>query len=175
MGVPDSGLSAAAGYSEYTGLPNAMGFIKNRYIGRTFIKPKQSERANAVKMKHNVLKYVVAGKKVVMVDDSIVRGTTSGRIVNMLREAGAKEVHVRISSPPFAWPCFFGTDIPSRDALVANKYTVEETAKLIHAASLDYLSMENLHKIAPNSKCTFCDACFTGNYAVDVEHLLKKG
>ena len=172
VGVPDSGLSAAAGYSEYTGLPNAMGFIKNRYIGRTFIKPKQSERANAVKMKLNVLKDVVAGKKVVMVDDSIVRGTTSGRIVNMLREAGAKEVHVRISSPPFAWPCFFGTDIPSRDALIANHHTIEETAKLINADTLDYLSMENLHKIAPNSKCTFCDACFTGNYAVDVKHLL---
>lgn len=173
VAVPDSGLSAAAGYSEYTGLPNAMGFVKNRYIGRTFIKPKQSERANAVKMKLNVLKDVVAGKRIVMVDDSIVRGTTSGRIVNMLREAGAKEVHVRISSPPFAWPCFFGTDIPSRDNLIANKHTVEETAKLINADSLDYLSMENLHKIAPSSKCTFCDACFTGNYAVDVAHLLK--
>lgn len=172
VGVPDSGLSAAKGYSVQSGIPEGMGFIKNRYIGRTFIKPKQDERAIAVKMKLNVLKNVVKGKKVVMVDDSIVRGTTSGRIVNLLREAGAKEVHVRISSPPFLWPCFFGTDIPSRDALISNKYTVEETAKFINADSLDYLSMENLHKIAPNSKCGFCDACFTGNYAVDVKHLL---
>lgn len=172
VGVPDSGLSAAEGYSQYSGIPNGMGFVKNRYIGRTFIKPKQSERSIAVKMKLNVLKRVVAGKRVVMVDDSIVRGTTSGRIVNMLREAGATEVHVRISSPPFAWPCFFGTDIPSREALVANKYSVEKTAELINADSLDYLSLDNLYKIAPNSKCTFCDACFTGNYAVDVKHLL---
>lgn len=173
VGVPDSGLSAALGYAEYSGIPNGTGFVKNRYIGRTFIKPTQSERSLAVKMKLNVLKKVVAGKRVVMVDDSIVRGTTSGRIVNMLREAGATEVHVRISSPAFTWPCFFGTDIPSRDALIANKHTVEETAKLINADSLDYLSLENLHKIAPHSTCGFCDACFTGNYAVDVDHLLK--
>ena len=174
VGVPDSGLSAAAGYSDYSGIPNEMGFIKNKYIARTFIKPQQSERATAVKMKLNALKSAVNGKRVVMVDDSIVRGTTSKRIVNMLREAGAKEVHVRISSPPFAWPCFFGTDIPSRKVLVANNYTVEETCKFINADSLDYLSLDNLHKIAPNSKCTFCDACFTGNYAVEVEHLLNK-
>lgn len=172
IGVPDSGLSAAQGYAEYSGIPNDTGFIKNKYIGRTFIKPQQSERDIAVKMKLNVLKSAVNGKKVVMVDDSIVRGTTSGRIVKMLRDAGAKEVHVRISSPPFKWPCFFGTDIPSRDALVANQYSVEETAKLINADSLDYLNIENLNKIAPESTCGFCDACFTGKYPVDVEHLL---
>lgn len=174
VGVPDSGLSAAAGYAEYSGIPNGMGFVKNRYIGRTFIKPRQSERQVAVKMKLNVLKKVVEGKRVVMVDDSIVRGTTSGRIVNMLREAGAKEVHVRISSPPFLWPCFFGTDIPSRDALIANKHTVEETARIINADTLDYLSLENLHKIAPESKCGFCDGCFTGNYPIDVSHLMER-
>lgn len=173
VGVPDSGLSAAAGYAEYSGLPNVMGFIKNRYIGRTFIKPKQSDRANAVKMKLNVIKDVVKDKRVVMIDDSIVRGTTCERIVNLLREAGAKEVHVRISSPLFKWPCFFGTDIPSRDVLVANKYDLDGITKLIGADSLDFLNMDNLHKIAPNSKCTFCEACFTGNYAVDVDHLLK--
>ncbi len=172
IGVPDSGLSAAAGYAEYSGIPNEMGFIKNRYIGRTFIKPQQSSREIAVKMKLNVLKNVVNGKRVIMVDDSIVRGTTSGRIIKMLRDAGATEVHVKISSPPFTWPCFFGTDIPSRNQLIANQKTVEETAKAIGADSLDYLSIENLQKIAPNSKCSFCDACFTGNYAVDVEHLL---
>lgn len=172
IGVPDSGLSAAAGYAEYAGIPYETGFVKNRYIGRTFIKPKQSVREIAVKMKLNVLKSAVDGKRVIMVDDSIVRGTTSGRIVKMLRDAGAKEVHVKISSPPFTWPCFFGTDIPSRDELIANQKTVEETAELIGADSLDYLSIENLHKIAPNSKCSFCDACFTGNYSVDVQHLL---
>lgn len=172
IGVPDSGLSAAYGFSEYSKIPLGTGFIKNRYIGRTFIKPQQSVREIAVKMKLNVLKNDINGKRVIMVDDSIVRGTTSGRIINLLREAGAKEVHVRISSPPFIWPCFFGTDIPSRNDLVANKHTVEETAKIINADSLDYLSIENLHKIAPDSKCGFCDACFTGNYSVDVSHLL---
>lgn len=172
IGVPDSGLSAAAGYSEYSGIPNEMGFIKNKYIGRTFIKPQQSSREAAVKMKLNVLKSVVAGKRVIMVDDSIVRGTTSGRIVKLLREAGAKEVHVKISSPPFTWPCFFGTDIPSREELIANSKTIEQTAKVIGADSLDYLSIENLEKIAPDSNCSFCSACFTGNYAIDVSHLL---
>lgn len=172
VGVPDSGLSAAAGYAEYSGLPNEMGFIKNRYIGRTFIKPQQSSREIAVKMKLNVLNSVVEGKRVIMVDDSIVRGTTSGRIVKMLREAGAKEVHVKISAPPFTWPCFFGTDIPSRKELIANHKTINEIAEIIGADSLDFLSIENLHKIAPNSELSFCDACFTGNYPVDVNHLL---
>lgn len=172
IGVPDSGLSAAEGYSEYSNIPNQIGFVKNRYIARTFIKPNQKERDIAVKMKLNVLENVVNGKKIVMVDDSIVRGTTSGRIVNLLREAGAKEVHVRISSPPFLWPCFFGTDIPSRDALIANKYSIDKISEMINADSLDFLSIENLHKIAPNSTSGFCDSCFTGNYPMDVSHLL---
>ena len=174
IGVPDSGLSAAQGYAEESGIPEDMGFIKNKYIARTFIKPTQDLRETAVKMKLNVLKNVVKGKRVIMVDDSIVRGTTSGRIVKMLREAGAKEVHVRISAPEFKWPCFFGTDIPNRDQLIANHYNVEETAKIIGADSLEYLSLENLHKIAPCSNLGFCDACFTGNYPVDVSHLLKE-
>lgn len=172
VGVPDSGISAAAGYSEYSGIPNEMGFIKNKYIGRTFIKPGQSSRETAVKMKLNALKSVVDGKRVIMVDDSIVRGTTSGRIVKMLRDAGAKEVHVKISSPPFTWPCFFGVDIPSRNELIANKKTIAETSEAIGADSLDYLNLENLHKIAPKSLRSFCDACFTGNYPLDVSHLL---
>ncbi len=173
IGVPDSGLSAAQGYSEESGIPIDTGFIKNKYIARTFIKPTQSDREIAVKLKLNVLKSAVNGKRVIMVDDSIVRGTTSERIVSLLRDAGAKEVHVRVSAPPFTWPCFFGTDIPDRDQLIANSHTIEETAKIINADSLDYLSIENLHKIAPNSSCGFCDACFTGNYSVEVEHLLK--
>jgi amidophosphoribosyltransferase len=172
IGVPDSGLSAAYGYAEYSGIPISTGFIKNKYIARTFIKPTQDQREIAVKLKLNVLKSAVKGKRVIMVDDSIVRGTTSARIVRLLRDAGAKEVHVRISAPPFTWPCFFGTDIPNRDQLIANKYSIEETAKIIGADSLDYLSLENLHAIAPNSTCGFCDACFTGDYAVDVKHLL---
>ncbi len=174
IGVPDSGLSAAQGYAEYSGIPEDTGFIKNKYIARTFIKPTQNSRETAVKMKLNVLKSAVAGKRVVMVDDSIVRGTTSGRIVKMLRDAGAKEVHVRISSPPFTHPCFFGTDVPSGDQLIANRMSIEETAKYIDADSLEYLSLENLKKIAPNSSCGFCAACFTGEYAVDVEHLIKQ-
>ena len=174
IGVPDSGLSAAQGYAEYSGIPIDTGFIKNKYIARTFIKPTQADREISVKLKLNVLKSAVKGKRVIMVDDSIVRGTTSGRIVKLLRDAGAKEVHVRISAPPFTWPCFFGTDIPDRDQLIANQHTVEEIGKIIDADSLDYLSVENLHKIAPNSSCTFCDACFTGSYAVDVSHLLEK-
>ena len=173
IGVPDSGLSAAQGYSEYSGIPIDTGFIKNKYIARTFIKPTQGAREVAVKMKLNVLKSAVQGKRVIMVDDSIVRGTTSGRIVKLLRDAGAKEVHVRISAPAFKWPCFFGTDIPDRDLLIANNHTTEETRKIINADSLEYLSLENLHNIAPNSSCGFCDACFTGNYHVEVDHLLK--
>ena len=173
IGVPDSGLSAAQGYSEYSGIPIDTGFIKNKYIARTFIKPTQGAREVAVKMKLNVLKSAVQGKRVIMVDDSIVRGTTSGRIVKLLRDAGAKEVHVRISAPAFKWPCFFGTDIPDRDLLIANNHTIEETRKIINADSLEYLSLENLHNIAPNSSCGFCDACFTGNYPVEVDHLLK--
>lgn len=173
IGVPDSGLSAAQGYSEYSGIPIDTGFIKNKYIARTFIKPTQGAREVAVKMKLNVLKSAVQGKRVIMVDDSIVRGTTSGRIVKLLRDAGAKEVHVRISAPAFKWPCFFGTDIPDRDLLIANNHTTEETRKIINADSLEYLSLENLHNIAPSSSCGFCDACFTGNYPVEVDHLLK--
>ena len=173
IGVPDSGLSAAQGYSEYSGIPIDTGFIKNKYIARTFIKPTQGAREVAVKMKLNVLKSAVQGKRVIMVDDSIVRGTTSGRIVKLLRDAGAKEVHVRISAPAFKWPCFFGTDIPDRDLLIANNHTTEETRKIINADSLEYLSLENLHNIAPNSSCGFCDACFTGNDPVEVDHLLK--
>lgn len=168
IGVPDSGLSAAAGYAEYSGIPYETGFIKNKYIGRTFIKPQQSSREIAVKMKLNALKSVISGKRVIMVDDSIVRGTTCARIVNLLRSAGAKEVHVKISCPPFMWPCYFGTDIPSREELIANNHTIEEIGRIINADSLDYLSIENLHKIAPYSNLKFCDACFTGNYPIDV-------
>ena len=171
IGVPDSGISAAMGYSEASGIPYGIGFMKNKYIGRTFIQPSQAMRENSVRIKLNVLKSTIEGKRVVMVDDSIVRGTTSKRIVNLLREAGAKEVHVRSSAPPFKNPCYFGTDIPSRDQLVACKHSIDEICELIGADSLEFLSVENLKKIAPDAKCGgFCNGCFTGKYPVDVEN-----
>ena len=169
IGVPDSGLSAAMGYSEASGIPYGLGFIKNKYIGRTFIQPSQSMRENSVRIKLNVLKSTVEGKRVVMVDDSIVRGTTSKRIVNLLRRAGATEVHVRSSAPPFLWPCYFGTDVPSRDQLVAVNRTNDEICELIGADSLGFLSLEALVKIAPEAKCGFCTGCFSGKYPFNID------
>lgn len=168
FGVPDSGISAAIGYSIESKIPYEYGFIKNRYIARTFIQPTQLMRENAVKIKLNVQKSVVAGKRVIMVDDSIVRGTTSKRIVNLLKEAGAKEVHVRISSPPFLNPCFFGTDISSREHLIAVKHTIEEIRQMIGCDSLGFLSVENMYKIPIGAKCGFCAGCFTGEYPMHV-------
>ena len=167
IGCPDSGMEAALGFAKQSGIPYGNGFIKNRYVGRTFIKPNQNEREDAVKIKLNAVKSTVAGKRVVMVDDSIVRGTTSGKIVKLLRDAGATEVHVRISSPPFTNPCYFGTDIDSKDNLIACKMSIPEICSYIGADSLGYLSVESENKIANGAKCGFCDACFTGNYPVD--------
>ena len=143
IGVPDSGLDAALGYANASGIPYGIGFIKNRYIGRSFIQPTQGQRRDAVRIKLNVVKENIKGKRVIMIDDSIVRGTTCARIVGLLREAGAKEVHMRISSPPFKHPCFFGTDVDSQENLIACKFdTVEEIAKEIGVDSLGYLSVE---------------------------------
>jgi amidophosphoribosyltransferase len=166
IGVPDSGIPAAIGFSEESNIPYAEGFLKNRYIARTFIKSTQGQREKAVRLKLNPLKEYVRGKRVIMIDDSIVRGTTCKHIVNLLREAGAEEVHVKISSPPFINPCFYGTDIPSKKDLVANSYTIDETRELIKADSLAYLSLDNLEKIAPNVKKSFCKACFNGEYPI---------
>ena len=166
VGVPESGNVAAMGYSLQSGIPYGMAFIKNNYIGRTFIKPKQSVRESAVKIKLNALRDVVNGKRVVMVDDSIVRGTTCDRIIGMLKAAGATEVHVRISSPPFLYPCYFGTDVPSSDQLIAYHHSVEEIRKIIGADSLGYLSKERLDELIAGSH-GYCDACFTGNYPVE--------
>lgn len=168
IGVPDSGMSAAIGYAEESGIPYGIGFVKNKYIGRTFIQPSQAMRENSVRIKLNVLKSTVAGKRVVMVDDSIVRGTTSRRIVNLLRKAGATEVHVRSSAPPFLWPCYFGTDVPSRDQLIAVNRSLDEMCQIIGADSLGFLSLDALMKIAPNADCGFCTGCFSGTYPVDV-------
>lgn len=165
IGVPDSGLDAAIGYAEQSGIPYGIGFIKNKYIGRTFIAPGQSAREDLVKIKLNPVPATVKGKKVVMIDDSIVRGTTCARIVKLLREAGAAEVHVRISSPPFLNPCYYGTDIDSRDALIACRHTIPEIREIIGADTLGYLSLDAIGKIAgADRECEFCRACFTGEY-----------
>ncbi|HAU88227.1 MAG TPA: amidophosphoribosyltransferase [Lachnospiraceae bacterium] len=166
LGVPDSGNAAAMGFALESGIPYGMGFIKNSYVGRTFIKPKQSVRESAVKIKLNVLKEVVKGKRVVMVDDSIVRGTTSERIVRMLKNAGATKVHVRISSPPFLFPCYFGTDVPSSEQLIAHKLSIDEICKMLGADSLGYLDVNRLAELIDGDN-GYCDACFTGNYPVE--------
>lgn len=169
IGVPDSGLSAAMGFAEESVIPYGIGFVKNKYIGRTFIQPSQAMRENSVRIKLNVLKSTVENKRVVMVDDSIVRGTTSKRIVSLLRNFGAKEVHVRSSAPPFMWPCYFGTDIPSRDQLVACKYDMEGIRNLIGADSIGFLSIDSLKKIIPGASCGYCDGCFSGKYPIDIK------
>ncbi|MBQ9915058.1 MAG: amidophosphoribosyltransferase, partial [Clostridia bacterium] len=166
--VPDSGLCAAIGYAEESGLPYGKGFIKNKYIGRTFILPTQAQREAAVNIKLNVLRDSVRGKRVVMVDDSIVRGTTCANIIRAVKEAGAKEVHMRISSPPFMWRCYFGTDIPSRKDLMAVNYSIEEIRKTIGADTLGYLSIEGLKEATRSINCDYCDACFSGNYPMEV-------
>ena len=174
IGCPDSGLDAALGYSQESGIPYGVGFIKNRYIGRTFIQPTQGQRENSVKIKLNVLSETVKGKRVVLVDDSIVRGTTSAKVVKLLRNAGAKEIHMRISSPPFISECYFGTDIDNKKNLIANHHTVEEIAEIIGADSLGFLSPESVVEIAENAKCGFCKGCFTGKYPIDVPDEIPK-
>lgn len=165
VGVPESGNVAAMGYAMESGIPYGMAFVKNSYVGRTFIKPKQSSRESSVRIKLNVLTEAVKGKRVIMIDDSIVRGTTSDRIVGMLREAGAKEVHVRISSPPFLHPCYFGTDIPSEDQLIAHNRSVDEICKIIGADSLAYLDEECLYEMSKG--LGICTGCFNGKYPLD--------
>ena len=166
VGVPESGNPAALGFSMESGIPYGNAFIKNNYVGRTFIKPKQEQRESSVKVKLNVLKEAVAGKRVVMIDDSIVRGTTSARIVNLLKAAGAKEVHVRISSPAFLHPCYFGTDIPSEDQLIASGHSVDEICEIIGADSLGYREVDKLSEMICG-QTGYCDACFTGNYPIE--------
>ena len=165
IGVPDSGLDAAIGYAKESGIPYGIGFIKNKYIGRTFIAPGQKSREDKVRIKLNPIAEVVSGKRVVMVDDSIVRGTTSARIVRLIREAGATEVHVRSSAPPFIAPCYYGVDIDSKDKLIACKHSIEEICEIIGADTLGYLRYEDVEKIAEGGSCTgFCLACFDENY-----------
>ena len=174
IGVPDSGLDAALGYAKESGIPYGVGFIKNRYVGRTFIQPTQGQRENAVRIKLNAVSATVKNKRVVLIDDSIVRGTTSARIVKLLRDAGAKEVHMRISCPPFTNPCYFGTDIDSKDKLIACKMSIDEIAKHIGVDSLGYLSLEHIKKIAGDARCDFCVGCFNGEYPVQPPKSVKK-
>ncbi|MCQ2417114.1 MAG: amidophosphoribosyltransferase [Oscillospiraceae bacterium] len=167
IGVPDSGLDAALGFSEASNIPYGIGLIKNKYIGRTFIAPSQNERVSAVRLKLSPIHETVAGKRIVLIDDSIVRGTTSRRIVTLLREAGAKEIHMRISAPPFLHPCYYGTDIDSEENLIANNHTVEEIAELIGADSLGFLPLEALPQLAASDG--ICTACFTGEYPTAID------
>ena len=168
IGAPDSGLDAALGFSRESGISYGIGLIKNKYIGRTFISPGQSARQDGVKIKLNPIAGVVRDKRVVLVDDSIVRGTPSGRIVKLLRDAGAKEVHLRVSAPPFLNPCYYGTDIDSRDSLIACHCTIDEIRKRVGADTLAYLSLENLPRmLGENGECGLCDACFSGCYPTE--------
>ena len=165
VGVPESGNAAAMGYAMESGIPYGTAFVKNSYVGRTFIKPKQSTRESSVKINLNVLRDAVAGKRVIMIDDSIVRGTTSDRIVKMLRDAGAREVHMRVSSPPFLWPCYFGTDVPAREQLIAYNRSVEEIRQMIGADSLGYLQIDRLKELV--NGLDICQGCFTGKYPME--------
>ena len=172
VGVPDSGLDAALGYAEESGIPFGLGFLKNRYVGRTFISPGQDNRIDLVKQKLSPIVSEVRGKRIVLIDDSIVRGTTSGQIVSLLREAGAAEIHMRISAPPFRNPCYYGTDIDSREHLIACHHSVEEIAKIIGADSLGYLPREDLHLLIGGNG--FCDACFSGLYPTEIPESFAK-
>ena len=175
IGVPDSGIDAAIGYAKQSGIPYEVGFIKNKYIGRTFINPGQASREDKVRIKLNPIVDVVRGKRVVMIDDSIVRGTTSARTVRLLREAGATEVHMRVSAPPFVSPCYYGVDIDSKENLIACNYTLEEIAKKIGVDSLGYLSIDNARKMACGGEGKgFCTACFGGEYPTAIPKATDK-
>ena len=172
IGVPDSGLDAALGYAGKSGIPYGIGLIKNKYIGRTFISPGQNERLDKVRIKLSPVKKVIDGKRVVLIDDSIVRGTTSKRIVKLLRDAGAKEIHMRISAPPFLYPCYYGTDIDSEENLIACHHSVDEIAWMIGVDSLGYLPIEKLNKLV--DKDDYCAACFQGQYPTKIPADLRK-
>lgn len=174
MGVPESGIPAAEGYARASGIPYGQGLVKNRYIGRTFIAPNQELRALGVRMKLNALSENISGKRLVVVDDSIVRGTTTKGMVAMLREAGAKEVHLRISSPPYRWPCFYGMDTGTRSELLAANLTVEEIREYIGCDSITYLDIDALVESTGATNAGFCDACLTGNYPIEIPVNLSK-
>ena len=176
VAIPDSGVPAAIGYAEQSGIPFELGLIRNHYVGRTFIEPQQSIRHFGVKIKLNLVREVIEGKRVVVVDDSIVRGTTARKIVKMIRNAGAKEVHLRISSPPTSYPCYYGIDTPTRKELIASSHSVDEINRYVTSDSLGYLSVEGLHQATAGcdgGSCEgkFCTACFSGQYPVKFPRL----
>ena len=168
VGLPDSGTPAAVGFANASGIPYAEAVVRNRYVGRSFIQPEQHLRQNGVRMKFNPLRSVIGGKRLVVVDDSIVRGTTMRQIVTMLQDAGAKEVHLRISSPPIAWPCFYGIDMATRDELIAATHTLDEICEAVGATTLAYLSLDGLQRAIGRPASGVCRACFTGEYPVPV-------
>ncbi len=175
IGVPDSGLDAALGYSKQSGIPYDVGFIKNKYIGRTFIEYTQPKRESILQIKLSTISSTVRNKRVILVDDSIVRGTTSRRIVKLLRAAGAREIHMRVSSPPFLYPCYYGTDIKSKENLISANHSIEEITKIIGVDSLGFLGADNVTKLADNPSHDFCTACFTGDYPVPVKQPYEEG
>jgi amidophosphoribosyltransferase len=174
IGVPDSGIDAAIGFARQSGIPYGVGLIKNKYIGRSFIEPTKQQREEAVRIKLNVLAATVKNQRVILVDDSIVRGTTSARIVKLLREAGAKEVHMRVSAPPFRYACYFGTGIDSADKLIANRHNIDEIATVIGVDSLGYLPVEELEPLVEPYRSGICTACFTGKYPLDISNAVMK-
>jgi len=175
IGVPDSGIDGAIGYANACNIPYGIGFIKNKYVGRTFISPVQKMREELLKIKLNPVSATISGKRVILVDDSVVRGTTSARIVKLLRDAGAKEVHLRVTSPPFINPCYYGTDIDSRENLIACKYSVDEIARIIGVDSLGYLKVEHLPYLADGTgRKKYCTACFTGEYKTGIGDGINK-
>jgi amidophosphoribosyltransferase len=174
MGVPDSGIPAAIGFSQASGIPYAEGLIKNRYVGRTFIQPTQTMRESGIRMKLNPLKDVLKGKRVIIVDDSIVRGTTSRKIVKALRDAGATEVHMRISSPPVTHPCFYGIDTDNQNQLIAATKSVQAIAEQIGVDSLAYLSQQGMLEATGEDINHFCSACFNGDYPIPIPESVKR-
>jgi amidophosphoribosyltransferase len=174
MGVPESGVPAAEGFAHRSGIPLGQGLVKNRYIGRSFIAPTQELRARAVRMKLNPLRENIAGKRLVVIDDSIVRGTTQRALVKLLREAGATEVHLRISSPPVMWSCFYGIDTGERSELIAHRYDLDAIRRDLDADTLAYLDLDRLVAATGAPEAGYCDACFTGSYPVEVPVSLRK-
>ena len=174
IGIPDSSTAAAVGYAQESGIPFSEGLVKNRYVGRTFIEPEQRLRDLGVRQKFNTLVEVIQGKRLVVVDDSIVRGTTTPHVVNLLRKGGATEVHMRVCAPPIKHPCFMGVDMASRDELLAANNTLAQIQENVGADTLGYLSVEGLLKVVGGTKGGFCDACFTGKYPVPVQLELSK-
>jgi amidophosphoribosyltransferase len=175
IGVPDSGIPAAVGFAQASGIPYGEGLVKNRYVGRTFISPSQMLRQQGIRLKLNPLRHAIDGKRIVVVDDSIVRGNTSRKLVQLLRDGGATEVHMRITSPPVVWPCFFGIDTDSQEQLIGANMTVEEIGQSIGADSLAYLSLDAMVEATGSPACDFCLACFNGDYPIEIPASVRRG